>query len=133
MTLHKSKYVKITLEKDIALIIDKFLPETETMTTEEFKKEMEIFADLTEKHKPEKELVHLLEMNFVIDPEIQKWMNEKIFPRYAGIIKRMAFLVPKEIFAQAAVEQTMEDEAGQKFTQKYFKTEEEARQWLNEA
>jgi len=130
MILYESKYVEIIYEKENSLIIDKFLPETANMNMEEFKKEMIIFAEMCEKYKPERELVHLLNMNFIIEPDMQNWMNTEIFPRYENIIKRMAFLVPVEIFSQISVEQTMDQGIGRKFTQQYFKTEEEARKWL---
>ena len=133
MVLHKSKFSEIILEKENSLIIDKFLPETELMEGKDFKKEIITFAEKVEEHEPERELVHLIDMNYVIDPDMQEWMNKEIFPRYENIIKRMAFLVPKEIFAQASVEQTMENESGQKFVQKFFKDEQEARKWLMES
>ncbi len=132
MILHKSKYVEIIYEQENSLIIDKFLPATEDMKQDEFRKEMNIFVEMCEKHKPERELVHLLEMKYVIALEDQEWMNKEILPKYADIIKRMAFFVPTEIFAQVSVEQTMEEEAGQKFVQQYFENEDEARKWLME-
>ncbi len=132
MILHKSNYVEIIYEQENSLIIDKFLPTTEDMDPEEFKKEMNIFAGMCEEHKPERELVHLLDMKYVIVPEVQEWMNNEIFPRYENIIKRMAFLVPSELFTQISVEQTMDEESGQKFVQQYFETENEARKWLME-
>ncbi len=132
MVLHKSKYVEIIHEKDNSLIIDKFLSETSEMTTDEFKKEMQIFAEMCEKHKPERELVHLLDMKYIIVPDVQEWMNNEIFPKYENIIKRMAFLVSTELASQMSVEQTMDEEVGQKFIQQYFDSEEKARNWLME-
>ena len=132
MILHKSKYVEIIYEKENSLIIDKFLPATEDMKQEEFREEMNIFVEMCEKHKPESELVHLLDMKYVIALKDQEWMNKEVFPKYANIIKRMAFLVPEELFAQVSVEQTMEEDAGQKFLQQYFENEDKARKWLIE-
>ena len=40
MILHKSKYVEIIYEQENSLIIDKFLPATEDMKQNEFRKEM---------------------------------------------------------------------------------------------
>ena len=102
------------------------------MKTEDFKKEMHLFAELCEKHKPKRELVHLFDMKYTISPEVQEWMNNEIFPKYENIIKRMAFLLPTEFITQIAVEQTMEEEVGLKFIQKYFDNEEDARKWLME-
>ena len=132
MVIHKSKYVEIGLESDNSLIIDKFLSSTDQMSQKEFREEMDIFVSMCEKHKPENELVYLLDMKYVIGLEDQEWMNNEVFPKYENIIKRMAFLVPSELFAQVSVEQTMDEAAGQKFVQKYFENEDEARKWLLE-
>ncbi len=130
MILHKSNYVEIQWEEKNSLIIDKFLLTTIDMSVEEFKKEMLIFVEMCEKYMPEKELVDLLDMRFAIGVDEQTWMNEVIFPRYADIIKRMAFLVPRNFISELSVEQTMEEEIGSKFLQKYFDSEEKARDWL---
>ena len=106
------------------------MPATADMKQEEFRAEMNIFVEMCEKYKPENELVHLLEMKYVIALEDQEWMNKEVFPRYTNIIKRMAFFVPTELFAQISVEQTMEEETGQQFVQQYFENEENARNWL---
>ncbi|OQY05323.1 MAG: hypothetical protein B6I20_01505 [Bacteroidetes bacterium 4572_117] len=55
---------------------------TEKMYVDEFKNEMRIFVEMCEKYKPENELVHLLDMKFIIAPNVQGWMNTEIFPRY---------------------------------------------------
>lgn len=130
MILHKSKYVEIIYEAENSLIIDKFLSTTQKMNIDEFKEEMLVFVKMCEEHKPERELVHLLDMKFGITLEAQEWMNTEIFPRYKDIIKRMAFLMPTEFVAQLSVEQTMEEEVGQAFLQKHFDNEAEAREWL---
>lgn len=130
MVLYQSEFVEIIYEAQNSLIIDKFLSNSENMEDEDFKKDMMAFVELCEKHKPSRELVHLLEMRYTIAPAMQQWMNTVIFPHYENIIKRMAFLVPTELIAQLSVEQTMEEEAGQKFLQKYFDSEADARSWL---
>ncbi|OQY01014.1 MAG: hypothetical protein B6I20_08090 [Bacteroidetes bacterium 4572_117] len=132
MILHKSKYVEISYEQENSLIVQRFLLESEKMTKDEFKNEMNKFVEMCEKHKPERELANLLDMKYVIVPDVQEWMNTEIFPRYENIIKRMAFLVPSELFPSVSVEQTMNEEVGQKFTQKYFDNEKDARNWLFE-
>ena len=130
MILHKSKYVEIILEPENSLIIDKFLSETDKMSVQEFKDEMNIFVGMCEKYQPKRELVYLKDMQFSIGVNEQEWMNKEIFPKYKNIIKRMAFLVPSDFIAKLAVEQTMEEEVGVSFFQKYFDDEIEARIWL---
>ena len=114
------------------MIIDKFLSATENMNADDFKREMLIFVEKCEQYKPKRELVYLLDMKYGIVPQDQEWMNINVFPKYKNIIKRMAFLMPTDLLAQMSVEQTMEEETGQGFTQAYFDNEEEARKWLME-
>ncbi len=132
MILHTSNYVEIIYEKENSLIIDKFLSATEEMETEDFKKEMLVFAKKCEKYKPERELVYLLDMKYSIVPDVQEWINNNIFPRYKNIIKRMAFLMPEDLIIQMSIEQTMEEKTGEGFTQAYFDSEQKARKWLME-
>ncbi|MCC5946157.1 MAG: hypothetical protein JJT94_14600 [Bernardetiaceae bacterium] len=130
--LHQSKYVEILYDESKSLIVDKFLSTTDDMTTEEFKEEMYIFVKMCEEYHPARELVHLIDMQYPIVPEVQDWMNEEIFPRYLNIIKRMAFLMPAEIVAAMAVEQTMQEDTGKGFVQAYFDNEADAIAWLLE-
>lgn len=128
--LYKSKFVEILYDSQKSLIIDKFLPDTIDMTVNDFKSEMLIFVEMCEKYLPKRELVHLLDMDFVIDIGMQDWMNLEIFPKYQGIIKLMAFVMPTELVPKLSISQTMDEEEGKKFKQSYFDNEEEAIDWL---
>jgi len=130
MVIYKSKFVAISYDPEKSLIVDKFLPETRNMFSEDFKNEMKIFAEKCVLYRPKRELVHLLNMEFAIGPELQDWMNETIFPHYQNIIKRMAFVMPTELVANLSVEQTMDSHVAQTFTQKYFDNEKLAIEWL---
>lgn len=130
--LHQSKYVEILYDASKSLIVDKFLSTTKDMTDEQFKEEMYVFVEICEKYLPKSELVHLLDMQYPIAPDMQEWMNTEIFPRYENIIKRMAFLLPTDLIPALAVEQTMDEEVGQRFVQAYFDEEQKAIDWLLE-
>ncbi len=72
-----------------------------------------------------------MNMKYVIGLEMQEWMNKEILT-IAVNFKKSAYIVPTELFAQVSVEQTMEEETGQKIVQQYFENEDEARKWLLE-
>lgn len=129
-TIHKSKYVEILFDETKSLIIDKFLPETDEMTTEDFKKEMHIFVKMCERYRPTKELVHLIDMNYIITPVIQEWLNDEIFSQYANIIKKIAFFMPSQLMTSISIKQTMDEEMGQGFVNDYFDNEQKALDWL---
>lgn len=96
-----------------------------------YQREAEKLAELTEKYKPSCLLLNNKEFTFSITPAIQEWVNNNIFPRLikAGI-KRGAFVVSEDLFAQVSIEQTMEEDTGKKLKTKFFDTEEEALKWL---
>ena len=117
-TLYQSKFVEILFDEKNSVIVDKFLSSTYSMIEHQFKEEMHIFVEMCQKHQPQRELVHLLDMQFIITPEVQDWMNEEIFPTYEKMIKRMAFLMPTEYITSLSVDQTMQEEVGRKFIQR---------------
>ena len=131
MILHKSEYVEVSYEQENSMLIEKFLPSTTNMTDDEFKKEMSIIYDMVDKKKPKIALINLLDMKYVIGLEMQEWMNKKILTAEVNF-KKSAYIVPTELFAQVSVEQTMDEEVGQKIVKQYFENEDEARKWLLE-
>ncbi len=62
---------------------------------------------------------------------MQEWMNKEILT-IAVDIKKSAYIVPTELFAQVSVEQTMDEVVGQRIVQQYFENESEAWKWLME-
>jgi len=111
----------------------KWLASTKNMTMEEFKKEMldicEYYLDI----KPKKLLSDATEMAFLVTPDLQEWVASTISPQFvkAGI-KKVAFLVPKEIFAQVALEQMGDESKNNKvpLAVQYFDNKEKANFWL---
>lgn len=130
MIIHKSNFIEIIYEKQHSLIIHQFTSVSDNMKTADFKKEMQIFAGMCEKHKPQKELANFREMKFVIIPELQEWMNKEILSRYKNIINQIAIVSPTELFASVALEQTMEEEIGEEISHRFFENEKTAREWL---
>lgn len=130
--IYDSRFVEIYFDKEKKLIEQKFLEATEDMETSDFKEEMFNFVKHVKDLQPVAEIVNLLDMQFVIDPDMQEWMNKEVFPSYVDIIKRLAFLVSKDFLAQVAVEQTMNEETGQQFESSYFSDKSEAIEWLLE-
>ncbi|WP_448520061.1 hypothetical protein [Rhodoflexus sp.] len=128
--LYQSQYYEILFDEAQSLIIHKALPDTLAMSNEHFKHEMTVFLEMCEKHRPERDLVDLIDMRYVILPDMQEWVNMEIFPTLLATIKRMAFVVPVGIFETLALEQTMDEEYGKKFVRRYFKDEGKALEWL---
>jgi len=109
-----------------------------------FKEKTELIAEKTKEHKPMAFLANTLNFNFVMTPNLQKWHNELLFPIFQEVgLQKMAFVIPKELFSQVAIEQAYkevediynitENEYNKNkygFITAYFKTEKEALEWI---
>lgn len=128
--LQKSQFVEIYYDEFNSLIQQKFLPETEFMYVEQFKKEMLLFADMCVKYRPNRAFIDLLDMHFPIAPEVQEWMNTEIFVQYVNIIEKIAFLMPTDMIPALSIEQVLDEEVGKIFVQAYFDDKQKALDWL---
>ncbi len=129
-TLHKSDYYEILFDKEKSMIVHKALPATSDMNEEQFKQEMLLFTEICEKYNPNRDLVDLADMNYIIQPELQSWVNSEIFPRILEIIQRMALIMPNTFVESVSLQQTMEEELGEKFVRRYFDNKNQAVEWL---
>jgi hypothetical protein len=91
-------------------------------------------ATYYEKIRPESLLSDAREMAFIITPDLQEWIAKTISPRFAGAgIRKIAFILPKDIFAQLGLEQMIEESTTQKSTidVRYFDDLEKAIYWVS--
>ncbi len=102
------------------------------MTDEEYKEEMSANAAQCTIQKLPLALVDLRKFKFMITPEVQTWTDQIIFPQFiASGLKRIAFVVSSDLFAQVSLQQMMDEKiAKEQFASKYFETKEDATQWL---
>lgn len=103
------------------------------LQNEDFKEAMLRVANKAFELEAKGILVDTRKFNMTIPPEVQKWYDDEIVPKHleAGI-KKMAFLLPEEIFAQVSIEQTMDEDKAQEQQTEYFESYEEAEKWLQE-
>lgn len=128
-TLHQDRFVKIIYAPEIAQIEHHWSAESYEMSEEDFKKEQLLYLEFAKRLKPKRGLVNSKNFRFTIDPQLQDWMNETLHPHYQELgLKKAAFLVPEDFFAQFSIEQIFDDY--QPFQVMYFDKEENAREWL---
>jgi len=100
------------------------------MTDTDFKYEIELWCELVEKHQPKANLVDTLQFNFTVSLETQTWYNESITPRkFEAGMRKMAFLIPKELLSELSIEQIFDDQQAILFH--YFDDETQALNWLD--
>lgn len=113
----------------------KFLWQAETwkLTNEDFKNIVKIQVEHIKTHKPDFLLINIKDFQFAIEPDLQEWTDEQIFPEWiAANVKKVGFVASDDMIAQISVEQTMSEEVGKKVKSKFFHSEEEAKNWLFE-
>lgn len=105
---------------------------TQEMEAEDFKNGLRKQVELVKKYNINKELFDTQNFFFPITPEIQEWTNEEIYSAKHKLgVRQFALVVPGELLAQLALEQTTEEGQGHLFNPKYFATGEEAKAWLS--
>ena len=130
--LHKSKYWHFGCSKEQHLMWYEWFDTSIDMTDEEYKEEMSANAAQCTIQKLPLALVDLRKFKFMITPEVQTWTDQIIFPQFiASGLKRIAFVVSSDLFAQVSLQQMMDEKiAKEQFASKYFETKEDATQWL---
>lgn len=131
MEVFNNEYQKVNYDADNSTLEQIWLPKTADMSTEDFKNNQKKMLSIFTKENPSKLFVSLKDLNYVVEPKIQKWTNENIMqPLAKNGLQKAAFLVSSDMFTQASAEQTMDEDVGKAFPVKFFKNEEEAKNWL---
>ena len=133
----ENKYITASVDKSKKMLSLTWQPETENMSNEEFKEILLKLVDMVLQNDVEFWLGDTKLFNFIIEPEVQEWIlpnyNEKLI---AGGMKRMALIIPEQLFSEVSVTQTTEEmlEAAQNemFQIKYFDSVKNAQEWLTE-
>ena len=104
---------------------------TSEMTEDQYKEQILNWLKINIKYHPEKILVDNSCFDYIIVPELQKWVNDKLLiPSLKLGLKKIAFVNSPNIFTDVSIRQAMEEqELPIEFA--FFETVEEAKKWLN--
>ncbi|SFF53185.1 hypothetical protein [Thermoflexibacter ruber] len=130
--LHKSSFLQINSMPEINGVKIQWLADSEKMSEEDFKAEIEAEKKALEEVKPKNILADTLQMGFAIPPNLQEWHNGIIFPVFQGIgLQKLAILVSHDLFVQVSIEQLIDEEkSNTDLKTRYFDSEENAINWL---
>lgn len=99
------------------------------MQDKDFKYIIRKWSDLVEKHQAVTTIVDTLKFQYTIIPAMQDWYNKEITPRnFNAGMRKIAFIVPEEIFSMVSIQQIFDDQGEIIF--QYFENEHEAKKWL---
>lgn len=130
--IFQNQYVTIYINQEKQLINDVWQPTSATMSLDEFKEILTTWRDYIIEKKLSKSLIDARAMAFVVDPETQSWVVEKINTpaRQAGL-QKVATILPSSIFEKVALEQTLEEfDETDDFHRQMFDDETLAKEWL---
>jgi hypothetical protein len=127
--LHENPFHKILWDEQSRVIGVDWKEATSSMTDEDFKKELTLFADHVEAKKAIGILVDVAQFRHKPGPDMTEWRVKNISGRYyAGGLRRFAFLFPEGVTAPH-----MESSPGEKFATRAFNDAQEALAWLKAA
>ena len=127
--LHEDKFFKVLWDERTRIIGVDWKEGTSSMTDEEFKAELTLFAGHVEQKKARGILVDVSGFRHKPGPEVQPWRVKNISNRYATAgVKRQAFLFPK-----GAQMPPMRSSPEEKFLTETFDDVQKAEAWLTEA
>jgi hypothetical protein len=128
--LYESQYVTLSYDQEKSLIQWTFLEDSIAMTDEIYKEILLKYAEFVEENLPNKLFINSEKQRFSITPSVQTWVAENIAPRIL-CIKKIAYLVAHDLFAQISSEQLMEESGiAENYPTQYFEKQEDALNWL---
>ena len=127
--VYEDEYMTITYHEDLDLI------ETAARVKDKADLRRYLFKvlEVMEQCSPDKMLVNMREFKFKYDPDIERWVDENIHARQVelGIVKK-AFVMSTTANAQIGLEEVLDNEYGRQIETAYFRTREQAMDWLKE-
>jgi hypothetical protein len=126
--LYEGRYLRILWDEKSRTIAIDWKEATSTMTSEEFKADLTLFATHVESKKAAGILVDVSKFRHKMEPEVQPWRVKNISPRYSAAgVKRFAFLFPAGAQIPPMMNQSSPEE---KFLTRAFDDVQRAEAWL---
>ena len=101
---------------------------TAGMTGEDFQEALHNYAGFGAEHKVPAMLVDVRQFRYQMTPELGKWRDEVISPRYASFgLQKFGYIVPEGVLAQM---KDMMAPADRAFEEQYFESKDAVIAWL---
>ena len=91
------------------------------------------WATIVQTQKPMAILINTKKHLVIIEPKLQTWFANEIFPKYTQSgMKKLVFLTSQDFISQLSIEQTMEMERNDdlSFQTRYFTDEKDGFDWI---
>ena|SRR5215471_1721530 len=126
--IHDDAFFQVLWDENTNVIGIQWKEATSSMTDEDFKSELQLFAGLVESKNAQGILVDVACFRHKIGPAVHEWRIKNISTRYSAAgVRRFAFLLP----ADAPVPPMMNQSSpGESFLTRGFNSAEQAMAWL---
>jgi hypothetical protein len=129
--LHEDEYLQIFWDEQTRIISIDWKEATATMTDEDFKTELTLFAKQVEDKGAPRILIDVSKFRHRPGEEVGKWRLKNVSTRYnAAGVRRFAFLLSKDSPVPSMASQSAE---GERFLTQSFNSCEQATAWLTES
>ena len=133
--IYEDAYLRILVDKTHSIISDEWKEASSQISSdEEFKASVIHLRIVNEQCAMAFTLTNALHLYYPVSPDLQQWIYENVVMdmKERGL-KKQAFVMPKDIFAQASVTQYTDDAleaTNHELPIKHFDSLEEAKKWL---
>ncbi len=131
MEIHRSNLQVIHYQAEISLMRIIVSPNTEYIGDESFQEAQRKILSLSRRYLPTRMLINLQDLLYTIPPEMQEWTAKEIVPMLIKLcVRRLAYIIPNEFYAQLSVEQLVSEIQDLNFATAFFIEEKVAIEWL---
>ena len=129
--LYRSAYQRIEYDPACSLLKRVLTVKDGNNSWPEHQLEWQEYASLVREHQPENIFVDASQFNFLIQKEMQEWINDNVIAVYNDInLKKWVIVIPPQFLHQVGIEQNIDANPLNTFKTQYFETEREALDWL---
>jgi hypothetical protein len=134
-----SDFQTITYDETKQVLFAHVNEQTAFATTELVKEAQYAIVEGLRQYNPPYVVINLVELRFVVTPELQEWVNQEIIPHFFNSgVKKIAYIMPTEFIEKLSIEQvhdevatTLQNEGAETQTN-YFDNESEALRWFTQ-
>lgn len=127
--IYQSHFTTINFNTHASLLKQEWY-NTNQMRDQDYKAEMEVFAEKIELYTPVSLLSDMRKFYFPVSPDLQDEVKSRFFPSLMKVnVEKFAILIRSKLLGKISIEQNQHNTLG--FTTLFFDQESEARHWLN--
>ncbi len=135
MELYKNVFFSLTFDQANSILIYVGFAQSMFMTDDETKAGFLKSCEFMEQYRPDYYLSDTRQQKLVLDPDMQEWIAQHVYPRWhrAGL-KKLAVVIPEEMVANISLHQAVDEIAevkvGDTYEIQFFDSTATAKEWL---